>query len=44
MGVMGVDKSGRVVLVESVTALHPEEQTVKDMLTGWRNRQLCRNL
>jgi hypothetical protein len=41
---MGVDKSGRVVLVDSVTPLHPEEQTVEDMLTGWRNQQLCRNL
>ncbi|OZF41829.1 integrase [Rhodococcus sp. 14-2470-1b] len=41
---MGVDRSGRVVLVESVTPLHPEEQTVEEMLTGWRNQQLCRNL
>ncbi|MDJ0360652.1 site-specific integrase [Rhodococcus sp. H29-C3] len=41
---MGVDKSGRVVLVDSVTPLHPEEQTVEDMLTGWWNQQLCRNL
>ena len=41
---MGVDNSGRVILVESVTPLHPEEQTVEDMLTGWWNQQLCRNL
>jgi integrase/recombinase XerD len=41
---MGVDKSGRVVLVDSVTPLHPEEQAVEDMLAGWRNQQLCRNL
>lgn len=41
---MGVDKSGRVFLVDSVTPLHPEEQTVEDMITGWRNQQLCRNL
>ncbi|WP_179272950.1 MULTISPECIES: site-specific integrase [unclassified Rhodococcus (in: high G+C Gram-positive bacteria)] len=41
---MGVDDSGRVITVESATPLHPEEQTVEDMLTGWRNQQLCRNL
>ncbi|WP_207890871.1 site-specific integrase [Rhodococcus sp. Eu-32] len=41
---MGVDGSGRVILVGAVTPLHPEEQTVEDMLTGWRNQQLCRNL
>lgn len=41
---MGVDDSGRVIVIESVTPLHPEEQTVEDMLTGWRNQQLCRNL
>lgn len=41
---MPVDKSGRVVLVGSVPLLHPEAQTVEDMLDGWRNQQLCRNL
>lgn len=41
---MPVDKSGRVVLVGSVPLLHPEVQTVEDMLDGWRNQQLCRNL
>lgn len=41
---MGVDDSGRVIVVESVRPLHPEERTVEDMLTGWRNQQLCRNL
>lgn len=41
---MAVDKSGRVWLVESVEPLHPEEQTIAEMLTGWRNQQLCRNL
>ena len=41
---MPVDKSGRVVLVGSVPLLHPEAQTVEDMLDGWRNQQLCRSL
>jgi hypothetical protein len=39
-----VDKSGRVFLVGSVPLLHPEVQTVEEMLDGWRNQQLCRNL
>lgn len=41
---MPVDKSGRVYLVGSVPLLHPEVQTVEEMLDGWRNQQLCRNL
>lgn len=41
---MPVDKSGRVFLVGSVPLLHPEAQTVEEMLDGWRNQQLCRNL
>ena len=41
---MPVDKSGRVFLVGSVPLLHPEVQTVEEMLDGWRNQQLCRNL
>lgn len=41
---MAVDKSGRVHLVASVPLLHPEAQTVQEMLEGWRNQQLCRNL
>ena len=41
---MPVDKSGRVFLVGSVPLLHPEVQTVDEMLDGWRNQQLCRNL
>ena len=36
-----VDKSGRVFLVGSVSLLHPEVQTVDEMLDGWRNQQLC---
>jgi hypothetical protein len=39
-----VDGSGRVYVVGSVPLLHPEAQTVKEMLEGWRNQQLCRNL
>ncbi|UVO11486.1 site-specific integrase [Mycobacterium sp. SVM_VP21] len=41
---MPVDKSGRVFLVGAVPLLHPEVQTVDEMLDGWRNQQLCRNL
>lgn len=41
---MAVDKVGRVRLVESVPLLHPEQQTVDEMLTGFRNQQLARNL
>lgn len=41
---MPVDKSGRFYLVGSVPLLHPEAQTVAEMLEGWRNQQLCRNL
>lgn len=31
-------------VVGSVPVLHPESQTVDEMLEGWRNQQLCRNL
>ncbi len=41
---MPVDKSGRVYVVGSVPLLHVEAQTVQEMLDGWRNQQLCRNL
>lgn len=41
---MPVDNSGRFYVVGSVPLLHPEAQTVADMLEGWRNQQLCRNL
>ncbi|MBP2266200.1 integrase [Pseudarthrobacter sp. PvP004] len=41
---MGVDGSGRVHLVESLPLLHPEQQTFEEMLSGWRNQQLSRNL
>ena len=41
---MPVDKSGRFYVVGPVPLLHPEAQTVAEMLEGWRNQQLCRNL
>jgi len=41
---MPIDKSGRAWLADSIEPLHPEEQTIEDMLSGWRNQQLCRNL
>lgn len=41
---MPVDQSGRVYVVGSVPLLHPEAQIVDEMLEGWRNQQLCRNL
>jgi integrase/recombinase XerD len=42
--VLPVDKSGRFYVVDSVPLLHPEAHTVQEMLDGWRNQQLCRNL
>jgi hypothetical protein len=41
---MAVDGSGRVRLLGGVQLLHPEQQTFDDMLDGWRNQQLSRNL
>ena len=41
---MAVDEVGRVRLVRSARLLHPEEQAVQEMLAGWRNQQLSRNL
>lgn len=41
---MAVDDVGRAYLIDSVKPLHPEEQTVSEMLQGWRNQQLSRNL
>ncbi|MGY4712802.1 tyrosine-type recombinase/integrase [Mycolicibacterium sp. CBM1] len=41
---MAVDDVGRAHLVDAVRPLHPEEQTVAEMLQGWRNQQLSRNL
>ena len=41
---MAVDEAGRVRLVRSARLLHPEEHAVQEMLAGWRNQQLSRNL
>lgn len=41
---MAVDHVGRPYLVGSVRPLHPEEHTVAEMLQGWRNQQLSRDL
>lgn len=41
---MAVDKAGRFVAVATVAMLRPDEQTLHDMLCGWRNQQLSRNL
>ena len=41
---MAVDGSSRVTLAPSTLWLHPEYQAVEEMLAGWRNQQLCRNL
>jgi integrase/recombinase XerD len=37
-------EAGHVYIVSSVPLLHPEAQTVEEMLEGWRIQQLCRNL
>lgn len=41
---MAVDSAGRVTLVRSAPWLHPQDQAVEEMLAGWRNQQLSRNL
>jgi hypothetical protein len=41
---MAVDGSGRVHLLGRVRLLHPQQQTLDEMLDGWRNQQLSRNL
>lgn len=41
---MVVDGVGRVGLTSTVRRLHPEEQVTLEMLEGWRNQQLSRNL
>ena len=41
---MAVDMAGRVTLARSTRWLHPEDQAVEEMLAGWRNQQLSRNL
>ncbi|WP_026536562.1 tyrosine-type recombinase/integrase [Arthrobacter sp. H14] len=41
---MAIDSSGRVLEISSVRFLHPEEHVFTEMLSGWRNQQLSRNL
>src|SRR5688572_29145641 len=41
---MAVDEVGRVLEFTSVRYLHPEDQAFAEMLSGWRNQQLSRNL
>ncbi len=41
---VAVDEVGRVHLVGAVALLYPEAQVVEEMLQGWRNQQLSRNL
>ena len=41
---MAVDEVGRASLAGSVPLLHPEQQVFEEMLQGWRNQQLSRNL
>ncbi len=39
-----VDGAGRVLEFTKVRYLHPEDQVLGEMLSGWRNQQLSRNL
>ncbi|MET3952704.1 hypothetical protein [Arthrobacter sp. UYEF36] len=41
---MAVDSAGRVLGFGVVRFLHPEDHVFTQMLTGWRNQQLSRNL
>jgi integrase/recombinase XerD len=41
---MAVDSAGRVLDFGAVRFLHPEDVVFTQMLTGWRNQQLSRNL
>jgi site-specific recombinase XerD len=41
---MAVDSAGRVLDFGAVRFLHPEDVVFAQMLTGWRNQQLSRNL
>jgi site-specific recombinase XerD len=41
---MTVDGFGKVLELTAVQYLHPQDQVFEDMLTGWRNQQLSRNL
>ncbi|WP_307422526.1 phage integrase N-terminal SAM-like domain-containing protein [Pseudarthrobacter defluvii] len=41
---VAVDSAGRVLDFGAVRYLHPEDHVFTQMLTGWRNQQLSRNL
>lgn len=41
---MAVDSSGRALGLGPVRHLRPDEAVLEEMLTGWRNQQLARNL
>ncbi|MHA7288014.1 tyrosine-type recombinase/integrase [Arthrobacter sp. MDT3-44] len=41
---MTVDSAGRVLSLGDVQFLHPEDRVFDQMLGGWRNQQLSRNL
>jgi hypothetical protein len=41
---VAVDSAGRVLGFGAVRFLHPEDVVFTQMLTGWRNQQLSRNL
>jgi site-specific recombinase XerD len=41
---VAVDNVGRVLELPTISYLHPEDQVLAEMLTGWRNQQLSRNL
>lgn len=41
---MAVDSSGRALGLGLVRHLRPDEAVLEEMLTGWRNQQLARNL
>jgi integrase/recombinase XerD len=43
-GFVAVDSAGRVRDLGAVRFLHPEDHVFTQMLTGWRNQQLSRNL
>ena len=41
---MAVDDAGRVLELAGVRYLNPADQVFEEMLEGWRNQQLSRNL
>jgi integrase/recombinase XerD len=43
-GLVAVDDVGRVIELAGVRYLNPSDQVFDEMLEGWRNQQLSRNL